>query len=382
MSNFAASIEIIIVMNEYTIKLLIPFAGIISFFMVFFSIPSILRVAHQKNFFDEAGHRSVHKGKIPTLGGLAIFLGFLFTYSLFVDWFEFTKIPFLIPAIIIIFGIGIKDDILVTAPIVKLLGQIIAAFIIVGMGDLRITDLHGFFGIELNYLASISISIFLMVFIINGFNLIDGIDGLAAITGIITIISFGVWFYLNGNYHIPIMSSALVGGLIAFAYYNVFSKHQKIFMGDTGSLMLGFLLSVVAISFSEFTIPEKYPNHPFTMNSGPAVALAILIVPVIDTIRVFFLRVSQGKSPFTADKNHIHHRMLALGFNHLQTSLILGGINIGFVILGYYFRNLGMLKLTLLVFCLGIMVAYIPSVFLYIKRKDAMKRLNSMKRYN
>jgi UDP-N-acetylmuramyl pentapeptide phosphotransferase/UDP-N-acetylglucosamine-1-phosphate transferase len=368
-------------MSEYIIKLLIPFAGIISFMMVFFSIPTILRVAHQKNLFDEPGHRTVHKGRIPTLGGLAIFIGFLFTYSLFVDWFEFTKIPFLIPAILIIFGIGIKDDILVTAPIVKLMGQIIAAFIIVGMGDLRITDLHGFFGIELNYLASVTISIFLMVFIINGFNLIDGIDGLAAITGIITIISFGVWFYLNGNYHIPIMSSALVGGLMAFAYYNVFSKHQKIFMGDTGSLILGFLLAVVAISFSEFTIPSKFPDHQYSMNSGPAVAFAILIIPVIDTIRVFFLRVSQGKSPFTADKNHIHHRMLALGFTHLQTSLILGAINIGFVLLGYYFSNMGMLKLTLLIFSLGILIAYIPSLFLYLKKKEAMKRLNSMRRY-
>ena len=368
-------------MNEYTIKLLIPFAAIISFFIVFFSIPTILRVAHQKNLFDEPGTRTVHKGRIPTLGGLALFIGFMFTYSLFVDWFEFTKIPFLIPAILIIFGIGIKDDILVTAPLVKLLGQIIAALIIVGMGNLRITDLHGFFGIDINYLASVIISIFLMVFIINGFNLIDGIDGLAAITGIITIISFGIWFYMNGNYHIPIMSSALVGGLIAFSYYNVFSKHQKIFMGDTGSLLLGFLLSVVAIHFSEFTIPSKFPDHPFTMNSGPAVALAILIVPVIDTTRVFFLRVSQGKSPFTADKNHIHHRMLALGFTHLQTSLIIGGINIAFIILGYYLRNLGMLKLTLLLFILGIFTAYIPSLFLYHKRKEAMRRLNSINRF-
>ena len=368
-------------MNDYTIRLLIPFAGIISFFVVFFSIPTILRVAHQKNLFDEPDHRTVHKGRIPTLGGLAIFIGFMFTYSLFVDWFEFTKIPFLIPAIIIIFGIGIKDDILVTAPIVKLLGQIIAALIIVGMGDLRITDLHGFFGLNINYLASVIISVFIMIFIINGFNLIDGIDGLAAITGIITIVSFGIWFYINGNYHIPIMSSALVGGLLAFSYYNVFSKRQKIFMGDTGSLLLGFLLSVVAIHFSEFTIPSKFPNHPYTMNSGPAVALAILIVPVIDTTRVFFLRVSQGKSPFTADKNHIHHRMLALGFTHIQTSLILGTVNIAFVILGYSLRNLGMLKLSLLIFILGIFIAYLPSMFLYFKRKDAVKRLNSINKY-
>ncbi len=365
-------------MNDYTIRLLIPFASIISFIMVFFSIPTILRVARQKNLFDEPGKRTVHKVRIPTLGGLAIFIGFLFTYSLFVDWFEFTKIPFLIPAILIIFGIGIKDDILVTAPIVKLMGQIIAALIIVGMGDLRITDLHGFFGLDINYLASVVITVFLMVFIINGFNLIDGVDGLAAITGIITILAFGIWFYLNGNYHIPIMSAALVGGLLAFLYYNVFSKRQKIFMGDTGSLLLGFLLAVVAIHFSEFTILNKYPGHSFVMNSGPAVALAILIVPIIDTTRVFFLRISQGKSPFSADKNHIHHRMLALGFTHVQTSLILGVINIAFIILGYSLRNLGVLKLTFLIFILGMIVAYIPSLFLLWKRRGIVKRLQAI----
>ena len=365
-------------MNDYTIRLLIPFASIISFFMVFFSIPTILRVARQKNLFDEPGKRTVHKVRIPTLGGLAIFIGFLFTYSLFVDWFEFTKIPFLIPAILIIFGIGIKDDILITAPLLKLMGQIIAALIIVGMGDLRITDLHGFFGLKIDYLASVVITVFIMVFIINGFNLIDGIDGLAAITGIISILSFGIWFYLNGNYHVPIMSAALVGGLLAFSYYNVFSKRQKIFMGDTGSLLLGFLLAVVAIHFSEFTIPNKYPGHSFVMNSGPAVALAILIVPVIDTTRVFFLRISQGKSPFAADKNHIHHQMLALGFTHIQTSLIIGGINIAFIILGYYLRNLGVLKLTFLIFIVGIIVAQIPSLFLLWKRRGIVKRLQSI----
>ena len=368
-------------MDEYTIKLLIPFAAIISFFMVFFSIPTILRVARQKNLFDEPGNRTVHKVKIPTLGGLAIFIGFLFTYSLFVDWFKFPEIPFLIPALLIMFGIGMKDDILVTAPMLKLMGQIVASFIIVGMGDLRITDLHGFFGIEVDYLSSIVITIFIMVLVINGFNLIDGIDGLAALTGIITIISFGVWFFINGNYHIPIMSAALVGGLIAFTYYNVFSKHQKIFMGDTGSLLLGFLLAVVAVHFSEFTSLSKHPENIYTMNSGPSVALAILIVPVIDTTRVFFLRVLQGKSPFTADKNHIHHRMLALGFTHLQTSLILGSINIAFVILAYSLRNMGMLKLAMLVFALGMLVAYIPSLFLYLKKKEVVKRLNSINRY-
>jgi len=367
-------------MNDYTIRLLIPFASIISFIMVFMSIPTILRVAHQKNLFDEPNQRTVHRVRIPTLGGLAIFLGFLFTYSLFVDWFQFPEIPFLIPALLIVFGIGIKDDILVTAPMVKLAGQLIAALIIVGLGGLRITDFHGFFGLQPDPLWSVIFTVVGIVFIVNGFNLIDGIDGLAAITGIISILSFSVWFYINGYFHIPVLASALVGGLLAFGYYNIFSKRQKIFMGDTGSLLLGFILAVVAIKFSEFNRPDNRSDLIYTMNSAPAVALAILIVPIVDTIRVFFLRISRGDSPFTADKNHIHHRMLTLGFTHLQISLIIGGVNVAFVVLAFILRNLGMLKLTILIMILGLAVANIPSLVLFYKRRHLIRRLKQIRK--
>ncbi len=334
-----------------------------------------------KNLFDEPNKRTVHRIKIPTLGGIAIFIGFIFTYTLFVDWFEFPHIPFLTPALIIIFAIGIKDDILATAPMVKLAGQLLAAIIIVGLGGLMLTDFHGFFGINPNAFWSVMFTIFSIIFIVNGFNLIDGIDGLAAITGIISLLSFGTWFFINNQFHIPVLVAALVGGLLAFSYYNIFSRRQKIFMGDTGSLILGFLVAVVAITFSEFNSKSNVTQQVYQMNSAPAVALSILIVPVIDTIRVFFLRVSQGNSPFTADKNHIHHRMLALGFTHLQISLIIGGVNIAFVILGFSLCNLGMLKLTILVLSLGMFVAYIPSLVLYYKKRHLIKRLKRIQRH-
>jgi UDP-N-acetylmuramyl pentapeptide phosphotransferase/UDP-N-acetylglucosamine-1-phosphate transferase len=368
-------------MNNYILQLLVPFATFISFILVFLSVPTILRVAKTKNLYDEPNKRSVHKMSIPTLGGLAIFIGFLFTYSLYVDWFEFIKIPFLIPSLLIIFTIGIKDDILVTAPMVKLAGQLIAVIIIVGLGKLQITDFHGFFGLHPDQFWGAIITIIAMVFIINGFNLIDGIDGLAAITGIITMTSFSIWYYINNEFHIPSLAAALVGGLLAFGYYYIFSKEQKIFMGDTGSLLLGFLVAVVAISFCEFNRPDNQANLIYKMDSAPAVAIAILIVPIIDTIRVFMLRVSQGNSPFMADKNHIHHRMLALGFSHLQISLIIGAVNVGFVILGFSLRNLGMLKLTIVVLGLGMLVAYIPSWALYRKQRHFIKRLRQIKKY-
>ncbi|MBN2744961.1 MAG: undecaprenyl/decaprenyl-phosphate alpha-N-acetylglucosaminyl 1-phosphate transferase [Marinilabiliaceae bacterium] len=356
-------------MTPLLIKLLIPLTFLISFIIVFFAVPTILRVAHTKNLFDEPNKRSIHKTRVPTLGGLAIFIGFTFTYSFFIDVIEYSHIPYLLPALLIIFAIGIKDDILVTAPMIKLMGQLIAAFIIVGLGDIRITDFQGFFGIQPSYLGSVIFSIVFVVFIINGYNLIDGVDGLAAITGIITIIAFSFWFQINNSLHMPIMCATLTGGLMAFMYYNVFSKRQKIFMGDTGSLIIGFLLAVTAIRFIEFNKPENQANLIFTMNSAPAVAAGIMVIPIMDTLRVFFLRLSRGLSPFTADKNHIHHRLLTLGLSHLQISLVIGAVNIAFIILAYALRNMGTLKLFLLLAIMGIIVSYIPSHLIERKKR-------------
>lgn len=360
-------------MTPLIVKLLIPFTFFISFIIVFFAVPTILRVAHTKNLFDEPNKRSIHKTRVPTLGGLAIFIGFTFTYSFFIDVVEFSYIPYLLPALLIIFAIGIKDDILVTAPMIKLMGQLVAAFIIVGLGDIRITDFQGFFGIHPSYLGSVIFSIVFMVFIINGYNLIDGVDGLAAITGIITIIAFSFWFQINNSLHMPILCATLTGGLMAFMYYNVFSKRQKIFMGDTGSLMIGFLLSVTAIRFIEFNRPDNQANLIYTMNSAPAVAAGIMVIPIMDTLRVFFLRLSRGLSPFTADKNHIHHRLLTLGFTHLQISMIMGAVNICFILLAYSLRNFGTLKLFLLLGIMGIIISYVPSHFIEMKKKKMLR---------
>ncbi|MGV8829579.1 MAG: glycosyltransferase family 4 protein [Breznakibacter sp.] len=358
-------------MNLYITNLILFFAAAISFIIVFSSIPTILRVARTKNLFDEPNKRNVHKTRIPTLGGLAIFIGFLFSYTFIIDWFGLGRIPFMVSSLLIIFGIGIKDDILITAPVVKLLGQILAAIIIVGIGDIRITDFHGFFGLKPDYFFSICFTILLFTFITNGFNLIDGIDGLAAIIGIITVTAFSFWFYINQQIEVPIMAAALIGSLIAFIYYNVFSKRQKIFMGDTGSLLIGFIITLIAVKFMELNILPN--NLPYSMNSAPAVAIAILIVPIIDTLRVFFLRLAQGRSPFTADKNHIHHRMLSLGYSHLRITLTIGLVNIGFVVLAYSLRNIGMLKLTMIILVLGFMFSSLPS-FLIWKKKRQLKK--------
>ena len=361
-------------MFNYNIFLQILFAGLISFILAFVSIPTILRVAHSKNLYDEPNKRRVNKIKIPTLGGLGIFFGVIFTYLFYLDLFDYHTVPFLSVSLLIIFTIGIKDDILVTAPIMKFFGQTFAAIIIVGLGDLRITDFHGFFGLQPDYFISIIFTTLLMVFLINGFNLIDGIDGLAAITGIIVTVSFSVWFIINGEFLIPILGSMLVGALIAFLYYNIVSQRQKIFMGDTGSLIIGFIVAVIAVNFMELNAEINRPSLKYQMNSAPAVAMGIMIIPIIDTIRVFFRRIIRGQSPFVADKNHIHHRLLTLGLSHIQTALVLGGVNILFVIMSYALMNFGMLWLLIINLTIGLLAFQIPSLAIRLKKKRMRSR--------
>lgn len=364
---------------DFNVVLQIFFAGLVSFILVFMSIPTILKVSYSKNLFDEPGRRRVHKQKVPTLGGLGIFFGILFTYSVYLDWFDYQAIPYLIPALLIIFSIGIKDDILVTAPIMKLMGQIAAALIIVGLGDLRITDFHGFFGLTPDYFGSLAFSLLFVVFIVNGFNLIDGVDGLAAVTGIVTLLGFSFWFYINGEVILPVLGAIVTGALLAFLYFNVFSRSQKIFMGDTGSLLIGFIVAVFAIRFMEYNVDALAPAHRYTMKSAPAVALAILIVPVIDTIRVFFLRLSRGHSPFAADKTHIHHRMLTLGFSHIQIAVVLAVVNVLFILMAYCLRDFGTIRLLILVLVLGLAVFHLPSLGIRYRLRK-MKRQKNLRR--
>ena len=319
-------------MVDYFLFIKIASAGLMAFIIVFISIPTILKVANSKKLFVEPGNRSVHKYQTPNLGGLAIFFGIILTFLMYGDLFHSRDIPFLIPAALIIFSIGIKDDIMVTAPIVKLLGQLLTAFIIVGLGDVRITDFHGFFGLEPDYLFSQLFSVLFVVFIINGFNLIDGVDGLASVTGIVTISTFSFWFYCNGNETMPVLGTIIVGSLLAFTYYNVFSKHQKIFMGDPGSLLVCFFTAIFAIKFMEANVESARSYNVFNMTSAPAVVMGILVVPIIDTLRVFFRRISRGQSPFAADKSHIHHRLLTLGLSHFQITLFISGINVLFIL--------------------------------------------------
>ncbi|MFV0553577.1 MAG: glycosyltransferase family 4 protein [Mangrovibacterium sp.] len=366
--------------SDLAYHLLVPLATIVSFFVVFISIPTVLQVAFSKRLFDKPNSRSSHVKITPRLGGVAIAFSFIFTYSFFADWFSYAYIPFLTSSFVLIFVIGLKDDIMTTSAGVKLMAQIFAASIIVGLGDVCIDELQGIIDFPLPEGWATAISIFIFAFLLNGFNLIDGIDGLAAITGIIVITAFTAWFYINGFYHVPLLAASLAGGLLAFIYYNMYCVKMKIFMGDTGSLLIGFVVSIITIAFLKFNNQiVNVEEHVRTMTSAPAVAVAVLIVPVVDTIRIFSLRILRGGSPFKPDKNHIHHRMLELGMSHHQISFTIGAVNLFFIVLAYFLRDIGTWPLLAIVLPLGFAFAATPSWIIVQKKKARLRYLRRMR---
>lgn len=318
--------------------LLISSAFAIGFIMVLISIPPILRVAKAKKLYDAFDERKIHRNLVPPLGGVAIFIGFIFATILTTNGYNFVNFRYIALAVILLFFIGLKDDLIIIPARKKLIVQIMAALLIITFGDVRISSFHGIFGINnIHYITSLLFTILIVLAIVNAYNLVDGIDGLASGLGILASSFFGVWFCLTGHIQFSVMSFALAGSLAGFFLYNVFGHKNKLFMGDTGSLVLGLLVSVMVIQFNEFNIENTSTMH---IIASPSVSFAVIVVPLIDMLRVMTIRISNGKSPFAPDKNHFHHRLLTVIPSHLKVTLIIISINafiIGLALLLNYF---------------------------------------------
>ncbi len=295
------------------------------------SIPTILKVAVTKGLYDRPNKRSSHKKEVPTLGGMAVFSGFTVAASVFAGLYIVSRdLLFVFTGMIILFFIGLKDDILMIDPVKKLLGQIVAAAITVVLGDIRLTGFYGFLGIgELPYLASVVFTVFVFVILINGYNLLDGIDGLAAGSGVLASFFYGVWFFLNGYVPWAVVAFSFAGSLLAFIRFNLSQGRHKIFLGDTGSLIVGFVVSFMTVRFLEY-------NHlspgPMMVENGPIVAMAVVILPLIDTFRVVLIRLFRGRSPFLAERTHIHHVLIGKGLSHVAATSVLLSVNVVFIV--------------------------------------------------
>jgi UDP-N-acetylmuramyl pentapeptide phosphotransferase/UDP-N-acetylglucosamine-1-phosphate transferase len=351
---------------EFPLWLVIAGGFVMAFILTYIVIPSIVKVSGIKGLYDEPNFRTSHLGKVPTLGGAGVFIGFILTISIFTGPGVDHEIKYIIGSLLILFFIGIKDDILIIDPKKKLIAQIIAASIISILGDIRISNLHNIFGInEIPYIFSILLTILVVVYIINGFNLIDGIDGLASGVGLLASVFFGTWFLLSHFTSYSIMSFALAGSLFAFFLFNVFGKKNKIFLGDTGSLIIGLIISVFAIRFAEYDLQVTNNLH---IKSSPSVVFGVLIVPLFDTLRIIVIRILQGKSPFQADRQHVHHRLLALGNSHLRATMIILGINLFFIVFCLLMQSVGSVWLFLACMILACVLSFIP-VYLINKKQ-------------
>jgi UDP-GlcNAc:undecaprenyl-phosphate GlcNAc-1-phosphate transferase len=338
--------------NSFSHEYRIVIAFILAIALNAFTIPIVIRIAREKHLFDVPNHRTSHINSVPTMGGV----GFYFSINMVslvlintcgLNGGQISNSLFSLPAILagltLIFFAGMKDDIMNIPAWKKLVAEVIALLILIIIGDLRINSMQGMFGIgELNYGVSILISIFAGIVIINSFNLIDGVDGLASSIAMLGSVVFGSYFLATNEWEYAIFSFTTFGSLIPFFIYNTLGKKNKIFMGDTGSLLLGFILTVLVFRFNEMNSINSI--QPYFI-SGPAFSFAVLIVPLFDTLRVFTIRIYRGGSPFTADHRHIHHLLLDLNFTHIQTTLILFTISLFYIAFSYFFNFLGNLIL-------------------------------------
>jgi UDP-GlcNAc:undecaprenyl-phosphate/decaprenyl-phosphate GlcNAc-1-phosphate transferase len=309
----------------------------IAFTITLLAIPVIIQVAEKKKLYDEPDARKVHKTPIPSLGGFGIFAGFLIATLLSTSFQQAPEMQYYIAAALVIFFLGIKDDIMVLSAIKKFIGQVLATFIIVYKGNLQITSMHGFLGFhELPETFSLILTYFTILVIINSFNLIDGIDGLAGTLGVVSTGLMGAYMLYIGELPYAVMAFALTGSLIAFLIYNY--QPAKIFMGDTGSLLVGLINAILVIHFIK---TSSSPASLLPITTAPALAFALLMVPLLDTLRVFGIRIFQRRSPFSPDRNHIHHLLLDKGLNHRTITLLLAFVTLVVVFTAFFMRHAG-----------------------------------------
>jgi UDP-GlcNAc:undecaprenyl-phosphate/decaprenyl-phosphate GlcNAc-1-phosphate transferase len=303
---------------------------ITSYLIAYISIPVLIKKIKLWNILDIPGKRKLHRHSTPAFGGLSFLLGTVLSLLIWNVPINFTHNWPVLSALSLMLITGLRDDFLPLKATTKLIFQILSCLIIYVFSDFNLENLHGIFGIyQLPPYLSFVFTVTFILLVTNGFNLIDGIDGLAASVIILCLVFFSVLTFLFDYHILLIVMVSFIGGLMAFLRFNW--EPAKLFMGDTGSLFSGFVISILAlISLSQnynLLASDKF-NAPFTL------LLSVIFIPVFDIIRVFSKRLIKRTSPFKADKGHIHHHIIRLGFNHHQTVYIILTVNFLVLIVG------------------------------------------------
>lgn len=341
--------------NLYVFALLV-FIG--SFISVNLFIPRVIYVAYQKKLTAPIIARSSHSRMIPSLGGVAFFMAII----IFISLIEMVLHDFagynVIAALSILFMVGLKDDLVNSSARVKLYGQLLASIFIVFSSAFQIKSFHGFMGIyEIHPIVSVMIGVLFLTLIINAYNLIDGIDGLASIIGIIICSTFAFLYYVKKDYFFFLLCILTIGVLVAFLRFNLSSGRMKMFMGDCGSLVIGLIIGASTLHYlSTETLSQNlrffYPENRVLF------VTAVLFVPLFDTVRIIIIRILTGRSPFEADRNHLHHILIDSGISHFKSSVLIGMINV--IVISVFFavsNHLNNLAVTGIMFSLYLLIA-------------------------
>ncbi len=312
-------------------------SGILAFILTFYAIPILIMVAKNKKLFDEPDDRKIHLNPIPSLGGVGIFVGFMTAFLLMTEISPVSQgLQYYIACFLLIFFVGMKDDIMIISPIKKFVGQLVVALILMFKANLLIVTMHGFFGVgAIHPTFSFFLTGLTIVVIMNAFNLIDGVDALAGSMGVITSSVFSIFFFINGDMFFALMGFTFAASLLAFLIYNY--TPARIFMGDTGSMLIGLVNAILVVRFIE----TSETSTAFPVLGSPAMGFGILMLPLLDTLRVFGRRMMNGRSPFSPDRNHLHHILLSKGFSHSAVTFIISISSIIFILFTYLLLPIG-----------------------------------------
>lgn len=302
-------------------------------------IPKIVLISKRKNLYDEAGGRKPHKGNIPRIAGLAFFpafiISFFVTYAIAVQTDGYSAVLMdpeyvlqlgaILTGLSMLYMVGFVDDLISVSWRIKFLVQFLAALMPVIYG-MSISSLDGLLGLnEIHPIIGSILTVLAIMFIVNAYNLIDGIDGLCSSLSILATAVLGAWFLTHGMLLYCLISTSIAGITAVYFYYNTTFGRFRTFMGDTGSTNLGYIIAFLALAFYNINTGSGSPAGSVSNSTSwhpLSIILGLVSLPLLDTVRVFAVRISKGLSPFHPDKRHLHHKLLDLGFTHLRCTLI------------------------------------------------------------
>lgn len=302
---------------------------VVPFFMALFFTalvhPLIVKMAVSRNMFDNPDERKLQARPVPVMGGLAVFFGIVVGAGATSVFFNSYALFTCVITLTVMMYVGMLDDMVGLSPLLRLLVELCLVAFVVYMDKTSINDLHGVLGIgKLPAWVSLPLCAVSCLGIINSINLIDGVDGLSSGMCIFACLCFGIVFCSSYDGTMAVMASLAAGALVPFFFHNVFGVKSKMFVGDSGTLMLGMLMSIFCMRMLDSTSLTAV-NHP--RMGVVAFSLSVLSVPVFDALRVMFGRIMKGESPFHADRSHLHHLFIELGFSHVGTTVAVLSLN-------------------------------------------------------